>query len=840
MAKTRIDLTGEWQFKEYPQRARRMRDLEASDWLAAEVPSSIFTNLVKVGRIDEAELKSNPEKFEWVSEKQWIFKKTFDLPQRIINSEKIEIVFEGLDTIAHIWLNGKLIGKTNNMFITHRFGLTGMFRAKSNHLLVKFDSPLQYGRALMSRYGKLSEDENSYPSRVYLRKAQYQFGWDWAPSLPGCGIWRPVHLEAADQARIEDICIRTIDCNEQFADIQIAVKLDRISGDDFFCKLSLADGEKRVQAEQSLHFKKNEDFNSTIVRITNPKLWWPRGYGGQPLYGLTAQLFCVDKLIDQAEQKFGIRTTKLNQSKDKFGQSFQFEVNGQAVYAKGANWVPISLFAGLATEADYEKLINFAVDANMNMLRLWGGGYYEDPKFYELCDELGMMVWQDFAFACAYYPDRNWFLKEVRTEAEAIIKRLRNYCSIVLWCGNNENDWLHSIGKLGTGKKFYGKAIYYKLLPELVGELDPGADYIPTTPLGMDKNFNNSDAGSVHQWQVWSGLSPSRNYQCPADEVPRFVTEFGFQSLPSFETLKTFTQPEQMHLSNAALEKHNYQSDGNARLHYYISEQFAAAKTLDYFVYMSQLTQARAMKLYVEHLRAHSFRNSGVLYWQHNDAYPAITWSAIDYLYQPKALHYYARRFFNPVLLTVVPSFCLKHPVLHPKLESAFVHVINDTILPLTARVICRLMDLSLNVIDEITQPLSVNPFSCSNPFRLPNGFITPEDPQQSFMYFCLVHDDYTIAENSFFYLPDKYITWPKPQITTKISAIDGHKWELKLTSDVVAKDVRISTDSPSQLNDNFISLLSRDERTLRIYTPQKQTSPPQVELLSVNSLPKD
>ncbi len=815
-----------------------MRDLEASDWLECVVPSSIFTNLIKAGKIDEVELKSNPEKFEWISEKQWIFKKTFDAPQQILDSRKTEIVFDGLDTISHIWLNGKLIGKTNNMFIPHRFELTGLLRAKSNHLLVKFDSALEYGRTLMSRYGKLSENENSYPSRVYLRKAQYQFGWDWAPSLPGCGIWRPVHIENADHARIEDLCVRTIDCNERFADVRIAVKLDRITGDDFVCKLSLDGSDKQI--EQSLHFKGNDDFNSAIIRIENPQLWWPRGYGNQPLYDITALLFCDDKLIDQTEQKFGIRTAKLNQNKDKFGRSFQFEINGHGVYAKGANWVPISLFAGSATATDYERLVNFAADANMNMLRLWGGGYYEDPKFYELCDKLGIMVWQDFAFACAHYPDRKWFLNEVKTEAEAVIKRLRNHCSIVLWCGNDKNDWLHSIGELGVGRKFYGKAIYHKLLPGVVGELDPGADYIPTTPLGPEKDINNPDTGSVHQWQIWSGLGQSRNYQCPADEVPRFVTEFGFQSLPSVETLKTFTQSERMRPSDAALEKHNYQTEGNARLHYYISEQFAAAKTLDDFVYISQLTQARAMKLYVEHLRTHNFRNSGALFWQHNDACPAIACSAIDYLHQPKALYYYARRFFEPILLTVVPNFCLKRPVLQPKLESAFVHVINDTTLPLTARVICRLMDLSLNVIDEVTQPLSVKPFSSSNPFQLPSAFIEPKEPQQSFIHLCLVHDDCTVASNSFFYLPDKYLTWSEPKITTEIFAIEENKWELKLTSDVAAKDVRISTDSPSQLSDNFISLLSRAERGIQICTPQEQKPPPQVKLLSVNCLFQD
>lgn len=814
-----------------------MRDLEASDWFDATVPSSIFTNLTDIGQINEAELKSNPERFEWVSEKRWIFKKIFDVSQQILDSLKTEIVFDGLDTITHIWLNGKLIRKTNNMFIPHRLDVTGLLRARSNHLLVKFDSALDYGRGLMNRYGKLSENSNSYPSRAYVRKAQYQFGWDWAPALPGCGIFRPVRLEAFRQARIEDICIRTIDCNEKFADIRIAAKLDRLSTDDFICNIALANSDKQIQAEHCLHFKKNDDFNSAVVRIKNPQLWWPRGYGDQPLYTLAVQLFCGEQLIDRTEQKVGIRIVKLNQSKDEFGRSFQFEINGRAIYAKGANWVPMSIFAGSATDADYEKLITFAANANMNMLRVWGGGYYENPKFYELCDELGLMVWQDFAFACAYYPDRNWFLKDVKTEAKAVIKRLRNYCSIVLWCGNNENDWLHSIGELGTGRKFYGKAIYHKLLPGLLRELAPDVDYIPTTPLGPDKDMNSPDTGSIHQWQLWGRLHPSRNYRCPADKVPRFVTEFGFQSLPSIETINICTQSKQRHISDITLEKHNYQIDGNSRLHYYISEQFGKAKTLKDFIYISQLTQARAAQLYVEHLRAHNFRNSGTLFWQLNDACPAITFSAIDYLHQPKALYYYARRFFAPVLLTIVPNFRSKLPALQPELESAFVHVINDTLMPLTARVICRLVDLSLNTLDEVTSPLSINPFSSSNPFRLPNAFIAPKKPQHSFIYLCLVQDGRTITENSFFYLPDKYIAWPKPEITTKISAIDEQKWELKLASEMAVKDLRIATECPSQLSNNFISLLGREEKTIQISYPDRKNTPePKIEIFSVNS----
>ena len=299
-----------------------------------------------------------------------------------------------------------------------------------------------------------------------------------------------------------------------------------------------------------MQFKKGQDFQSAIMRIDRPFLWWPKGYGVQHLYKIDAELFAGDELIDRSTHKIGVRTIKLVRA-DANGPTFQFEVNGQPIYIKGADWIPAALTPGRVTAADYEQLIKMAADAHINMLRVWGGGYYENPEFYETCDRLGILVWQDFMFACAYYPDRQWFLDEVTTEATAVIKQLRNYACLALWCGNNENDWLHKIGAFGGGKKFYGKDIYHKLLPQIVSELDPGTDYIPSTP-HYDKPADQQPI-AVHQWNVWSGHAPIREYIKPPNEVERFVTEFGFASMPCMETIKKFVPADALsHRQQAA------------------------------------------------------------------------------------------------------------------------------------------------------------------------------------------------------------------------------------------------------------------------------------------------
>jgi len=844
MTKAFLDLTGEWEFKEYPLSARRIRDLDPGRWQKTSVPCSIFNSLISAGQIKQSDIDTYPEKFSWVSDKPWVYRKIFDVPAGLLDCDRVDLVFEGLDTIANIWLNGKLIGKTNNMFIPFRFDITELLKQRDNLLLVKFEPPVQHAKKLMSRYTSFSESEVINPYRVYIRKAQYQFGWDWCPRLPGCGIWRPVRLEGIEKARLADLHIRTVDCNHRYADIKIAVKLETVVKEEFLCNLTLSEVGKTT--EHKLTFSKGEDFQSTLIRIENPALWWPAGYGGQNLYQVNVQLLSGDKITDQMQKEFGIRTVKLNRSafeprtgaKQSSGERFQLEINGQPVFARGANWIPASIFAGAVTGEDYEKLLGAAEKANINMLRVWAGGYYEADEFYRLCDRMGIMVWQDFMFTCAYYPDRQWFLTEVKTEAAEIIKQLRNHPCLVLWCGNNEIDWIRSIGKLGRSKKFYGRTIYHKLLPQLVAELDSDRDYIPTTPFGSVKDPNDPNCGTVHKWDVWMDYRPIRKYQCQPEDVPPFVTEFGLQSLPNMETIKRFCPVEQLRIGSLPIERHNYQLDGNNRLYRYIGELFGTAGNLEQFVYLSQITQARAVKTYVEHLRAHNFRNSGVLFWQFNDCCPAISWSAIDYTKKPKALYYYARRFFAELLIAVVPEFRQPRHNLPLQVHSINVIAVNDSNQPLTATLNCRLIDLFGHLLDQVAFPIAIGPFGTSAPLKLPKALVFPDRPDKSGLHLVMDRNGEKITENFSLYLPDKYIDWPDVQIARYLLQIDQNKWKLTLKSNAVAKDVQISTAAAAQFSDNFIDLMPSDELEITIdYQQQADSIESGLQLRSVKSV---
>jgi beta-mannosidase len=804
MAKSSLDLTGEWEFKEYPISARRMRDLQGGDWAKTKIPCSVFTSLIDAGIISRTDIDTHPEKFGWVSERPWVYKKTFELPEEMKDCDRVELFFEGLDTITSIWLNDKLIGKTDNMFVEFRFDVTNLLRPAGNTLMVKFEPAVQYAQKLMSRYTKFSESDFKNPYRVYIRKAQYQFGWDFCPCLVGCGIWKPLRLQGFKMAAFDDINIRTIDCNEYYADIKIDIRLDSPAKTKLLSKIKLDFGKDSLS--QTITFEAGDDFHSTVIHIKEPALWWPKGYGEQNLYKCDIQLFDGDELIDQSERKTGLRIVKLNLSDDKKQDTFQFEINYKPIFARGANWVPPDIFAGSVTDEDYEKLLLAAAESNINILRVWGGGYYESDKFYELCDELGIMVWQDFMFACAYYPDRQFFIEKIKTEAQTVIKRLRRHPCLIIWCGNNEIDSMHNSGRLGKSKKFHGKDIYHRILGRLIQQLDCDTAYIPTTPLSKDGKFKKQNMLTTHQWQVWSEHQPVRKYL--SGDIPYFVTEFGFQSLPCMETLKKICPADRLHIGEQILEKHNYQLDGNSRISRYSADLFAPTGDLEEFVFNSQITQARASKQFVEHLRTHNQHNHGVLFWQFNEPAPAISWSAIDYYKNPKALYYYGKRFFAGLLVGVVPGYENQNIFSCEPPESLNVIAVNDTPEPITATINCQLIDLFGNVLDKVVLPIAIGPFSRSTPVKMPRAIVKPKKPDKSCLFVTIEKDSATIAQNLFFYLPDKYIDWPKVDIKKRLEKIKPRKWILNLSSSALAKDVHIEPTTPAVLSDNFLDIL--------------------------------
>lgn len=803
MKKNVLQLSGDWQFKEFPETARRMRDLDTGGWMPASVPSTIFTCLARAGQIDPTDLLANPENYHWISQRSWIFRKQFDAPSSLVELERACLIFEGLDTVAHIWLNGKLLGKVENMFIPHTFDVTDILKPTANQLHVKFLPALQRGEQLMQRYGKLSEHHFGDPRRCYLRKAQYQFGSAISPALPGCGIFRSVRLEGIQTARIDNLHVRTVDCDQHQSVTRVAVEIDRTkyANTPLQCKLTMTGG--GLNQSEYLDFTAQQDRHAILIRIDRPILWWPRGYGVPHLYRLKAELYNGNDLLDTVETEFGIRTIRLNRNADERGHTFQFEVNSQPVMMKGANWLPLQNDPANQSLADYSTLLKQAADAHVNMLRVWGGGLYEDDAFYQQCDKLGILIWQDFMFANAYYPDRQWFADIVREESRIVIERLRNHPSLALWCGNSRIDSLHEAGRLGTGRKFFGKAIYHDLLPGLLNELDPDRDYIPTTPFteSSETDHNCPHSGTTHCWDVWNHYASTDCYEMPEEKIPRFVAECGLQSIPNLKTVSILTGNNRIDPGPADLEKYNYQPGGGARMARYIADYFTPAASLAEQIRQSQLVQARSIKRLVEHLRSHRSRNTGCLLWTLNDTTPSISFSAIDACGRPKAVFYYARRFFAPILLTLSHSY---------QQNSYAVRAVNDGQNRITATLECTMISLKGHTVDRIEYPVALSPHALSSQYMLPKSFSALTGSAHDFLVLALHSDTQTLAENIFFFAPDKHLHNRPVEIEMEIfPQPDNLKtWTIGLHSKTPVRDVQLLAPQPGRFSDNFFTLL--------------------------------
>ncbi len=831
-----LDLCGSWQLRECAVFADDAREAVGDgDWLEVGVPNSVYCNLAEAGRYELAEVDRDPERFGWIADAHWVYKKNFDCPDGLLGRERVELVFEGLDTVAKIWLNGALLGEADNMFIEHRFDAKSLLKPETNELIVAFEPVREYG----GRKRKAHPIDGINTMRSYVRKGQYVYSWDWCPPLEGCGIWRGVSVEGMDRARIDSAYVQTLEIGEGWADLKLEVELDKISDGGFVCEYVISNDRKIAGR---LEFAQGQCKAEAVVRIENPELWWPVGYGEAALYNLDITLSEGGLVLDQARERFGIRTVELDTSPDEHGHKYQFVVNGQPIYIKGANWVPATMFPGSLKAGDYRELIEAAVGVNMNILRVWGGGYYEDKAFYDICDELGVMVWQEFMFACAYYPDEEWFHEMIRVEAAYVIKKLRNHPCKIVWCGNNECDWIHYEFWSKDTPVFHGEKIYHELLPAQLGEHEPNAVYVPSSPIATREGVNPNEphSGDTHDWEVWNFQKPMSEYIVPSDKVNRLASEFGMHAVPDIESIRQFCPVGEQRVGSNALDKHNYQED-NSRIYRYIAELFAMPRDLEEFVYLSQLTQARGIGMYCEYLRAHNYRNHGIMYWQFNDATPCISWSAIDYYKRPKALMYYTRRFFADVIVTAVtqtvelfnPDFIGGH---REPLTLRKIVAVNDTADSIEAKLVCTLMEFDGNVIDETSDAVTLPARGCFELDELSKNFQRPEVAERCVLVIKLVAGDEVIADNTFLYVPDKHAVWPEPQIKKEFLDRDGRE-TLTLSCNVFVKDLQISAGPDVRISDNYFDMLPGVEYTVILESVGNAAiEPGQIKLRSVQT----
>jgi len=642
----KLKLNGRWEYQ-------RKNGEEAG---IATVPGDIYRDLLKNGQIPDPFYRDNEEYLLWIGESEWTFRRTFKVPASLLKRDRVLLHCEGLDTLATIRINGKRIAQTDNMFREYEWDVKELLQVGENAIEVEFASAVKYCDKAHARHtgSKVPVRNKNYQAEGnWIRKEQCNFGWDWGIKAGTCGIWRDIGIVAFDTARIEDVAILQSHDTDKVR-LDIASRLSLVASRSLTIRASVRlKGKLLVEQEQAFRGKRV----TSKLTVLNPQLWWPNGMGDQPLYEVRVELLDpTGRILDTVTKRIGLRTLRLDRHADQWGESFQFVVNGVPFFAKGANWIPADAIQSRMTPARYRALVEDATAANMNMLRVWGGGIYEDVSFYEACDELGICVWQDFMFGHgSYHPfDKAAFRRNVAAEARDQVKRLRHHPCLALWCGNNEMEQggvqpkaknLHQM----TWKDYC--KVFDKLLPDIVAELHAECDYWPCsphTPHGDRQNWNDPTCGDAHLWAVWHGRKPFEWYRTCEH---RFNSEFGFQSLPEPKTAYGYTEAKDRNFTSYVME-HHQRSYGNSRTMEYLLEWFLAPNSFENTLWLTQIVQGMSIKYACEHWRRMMPRGMGTLYWQLNDCWPVASWSSIDYHGRWKALHYMAKNFFAPLLVS--------------------------------------------------------------------------------------------------------------------------------------------------------------------------------------------
>jgi beta-mannosidase len=792
----------------------RFRQAGKETWSVAEVPGCVHLDLLAHRMIDDPFHRDNVEKVRWIDEADWEYRLSFDADADVLARDHVSIVFDQLDTFATVSLNGTVIIEADNMFRPWTANVKGLLRRTENDLVVTFRSAVAAGRERMERlpFKLPAPNDAAGGMSPHVRKAPYHFGWDWGPCLVTCGISGPVRLEAWDALRITDMFVRQKKLDRQRAEVEVVLDIESGVAGEAMMEISWSGAPSRqfpVSIQQGF-----QQLRQTI-QISNPQLWWPNGYGSANWYYVGAELHFAHEVFHQ-KRHIGLRTLEVVRRSDAWGQSFEFVVNGVPVFAKGANWIPADMFPTRIPKSKMRHMIYGAVANHMNMIRVWGGGIYECDEFYDLCDKCGILVWQDFMFACALYPGDAAFLDSVRQEAEYQVRRLRNHPSVALWCGNNENEaGLYHWGwreKMPREAHDHYKAVFDELLPDVCRRLDPDRLYWPSSPASDVKTTGapqDPSRGDVHAWEVWGRGDPPEFYKTIH---ARFVSEFGFQSFPEMKTIAAFTAEEDRRLQSPVMALHQRAPGGNERIREYLERQYGVPEDFDRFVLLTQIQQAEAIRVGVEHFRRIRPRCMGSLYWQINDCWPVASWSSLDYYGRWKALHYYTRRFYSPVLVTVDESE-----------QGLAVHIVSDKVEPVQARLTAQLMDFSGKVIAAWRRDVSIRPLMSDKHLVLGPGEL-PEDLDRSnaFLYCTLQRNGSMLSDTMHTFASPKSWKLKNPLIkVTPYSDETGSR--IVLSSSAVARHVIVTAERLDGLfENNFFDLFPGEVKQVRLLSNQR------------------
>lgn len=769
------------------------RSSNSDDWYPAIVPGNIYSDLIDNNLIEDPFVGVNETTVQWVADSTWVYQTHFDVSSKTLKKDHIELQFEGLDTYAKVYLNDSLLLSTNNAFRSYNVPIKD-YLFSSNTLAVHF-APTRITEEVEKNKLDYSLPEGN---RVFTRKAQFQYGWDWGPKLNTMGIWKDVSLKAWNDSRIENVYLKKDSYTSERAEITAIVTLTSPPEKPTTVQV-LADG--KIFSVQTNADEQSYQFEVPIA-IDNPVLWWPHNLGAPHLYEVGVQLVKDGIVRDEVIVNHGVRDVSLVTEEDEHGQSFYFTVNGVPVYMKGANYIPQHSLQNRVTNDHYENLLDDVVAANMNMLRVWGGGIYENDLFYDLCDEKGILVWQDFMYACAMYPGDEAFLENAKQEAEDQLKRLRNHPSIVLWCGNNENSegwhrWGWQKGKTKAQKdKIWSDylKLFDSILPAEVAK-HTQLDYWESSPKYGRGNPKYQFEGDAHDWWVWHDGYPFEHFE---NYVPRFMSEFGFQSFPSEEVIKFINQSEEIQIDTEGMKSHQKHHRGYELIDLYMERDYIVPKNDEDYLYVSQLVQARGMRMGIEaHRRAKPY-NMGTLYWQLNDCWPGISWSSIDHFGNWKALHYHAKEAFENVLISFIQ-----------KGDKVDIYVVNDSLANLDQALEVSLIDFSGNILWNSSKPIRVSSNSSALVASYFLDTVKNIDPKE-----IMLAVNYGKFSGNHFFVRPKDLLLELKDIEFAITKVE-QGFKIELNSEGLQKNIMLSTSVEGDFSENYFDLIPTQTKTV-------------------------
>lgn len=816
------------------------KQADKDHWMDASVPGCVHTDLINEGLIDDPFYRLNEHEVQWIDKKDWIYKTNINIDAAILQKDRVVLNFKGLDTHADVYLNEKKILVADNMFRDWETDVKEILQTGQNELKILFHSPIKIGLEKFDNYPHVIQSSPNDLAEIgqvpgkkwvspHIRKAQSHFGWDWGPRLVTSGIWKPVYLKAWDEVRLLDLKINQNKIGDKLAELEAEFEIEAEKDLEHALLEIKVNDKKSVSANVSL--KKGISKHSVKFKIDDPKLWWTNGLGDAYLYNISGSIL-GDKGKDKLAHNIGLRTIEVVREKDQYGKSFYIKLNGVPVFMKGSNSIPADAFLNRVDYKKYQHIIESAKACNHNMIRVWGGGIYESDEFYDLCDENGILVWQDFMFACNMYPGHPEFLESVKEEAIDNIKRLRNHPSLALWCGNNEvliawfnwgwkKRWEEEEpdGAIAQWKAY--KDIFLDVLPSAVNEFDPGRFYWASSPQASDSISRDFDNGDHHYWGVWWGKEPFSNYHT---NLARFMSEYGFQSFPEYNTVKKYTKEEDWDIYSEVMKSHQRSSIGNKTIELYLLRDYKKPEKFEDFLYVGQVLQAEGTRQAMEGHRIAMPYTMGSLYWQLNDCWPVASWSSMDYYGNWKAMQYFSKKAFANILVA-------------PRLEGDTLktYVVSDKLESIDGDLNLKLLDFNGNEIWSDNRTIKVKSNTSEVYYSVDvNEILKGTNRKDVLLIATLKQDSKMLGENKYYFLPIKDIELPIVKLSSQITKSEKG-FEIAISSDKLAKNVFVSCDSVEGFfSDNYFDLIPGETKTIT-FEPNNSSSQSSLEEVKRN-----